>query len=130
MAEENREATEPRSEGATSLSLLQRIRANDQDAWHRMVHLYTPLVRYWFSRKGARADQLDDLVQEVFQAATTSLGSFRRERANDTFRGWLRGVANNKWLMHLRSGGRQPQACGGTDAFAQIARSAGSNRQC
>jgi RNA polymerase sigma-70 factor (ECF subfamily) len=104
----------------TSLSLLQRLRNNEQDAWQRLVQLYTPLVRYWCGRWGARGDALDDLVQEVFQAASRSLTSFRRDRPGDTFRGWLRGISRNIFLMHLRRNSHQPQASGGTDAFVRM----------
>jgi RNA polymerase sigma-70 factor (ECF subfamily) len=120
MAEGSERGPGGRREQGTSLSLLQRIRTNDQDAWRRLVQLYTPLVRYWCGRWGVRADALDDLVQEVFQAAASSLPSFRRDRPGDTFRGWLRGISRNVFLMHLRRSTRQPQASGGSDAFALL----------
>ena len=34
----------------TSASLLQSLREQpDGDAWHRLVHLYTPLLRQWLA---------------------------------------------------------------------------------
>ena len=38
---------EQRPGQATSLSLLQRARANDQQAWARLTALYRPLVLFW-----------------------------------------------------------------------------------
>ena len=45
------DADSPRERG-TSLTLLGRARANEPGAWERLVHLYTPLVRYWCACAG------------------------------------------------------------------------------
>jgi len=34
----------------TSLSLLDRVKADDQQAWQHLVGLYTPLVWHWCAR--------------------------------------------------------------------------------
>jgi len=109
-------------EGAqpTSLTLLQRVRANDQEAWRRLVHLYAPLVRYWASRGGVPLSDGDDLVQEVFKAAAGSLEHFRRDRPGDTFRGWLRGITRHLIAGHFRRRAEQAQAAGGTGALDQL----------
>jgi RNA polymerase sigma-70 factor (ECF subfamily) len=104
----------------TSLTLLQRARANEPGAWDRLVHLYAPLVRFWCGRAGAGAADADDLAQEVFQAAFTGLGGFRRDRPGDTFCGWLRGITRNVLAQHFRRAGRHPRAAGGSDAFAKL----------
>jgi RNA polymerase sigma-70 factor (ECF subfamily) len=103
----------------TSLSLLQRARANDQKAWSRLVALYEPLVRLWCSRIGLSAEDVEDIVQEVFASTAAHLCDFRRDRPGDTFRGWLRVIARNAALMHLRraSGAR---AEGGSDAWQRL----------
>jgi RNA polymerase sigma-70 factor (ECF subfamily) len=107
-------------ESATSLSLLQRIRNGDAAGWRRAVELYTPLVYHWCQRRGVEGADADDVVQEVFQAAAAGIGDFRRERAGDTFRGWLRGIARHKVLAHWRSRSRQPNAPGGSSALERI----------
>src|SRR5262245_30421016 len=104
----------------TSLTLLELLRKNDAEAWRKTVHLYTPLVRHWLNRSGIRGADMDDLVQEVFRVASSSLPNFRRDRPGDTFRGWLRGIARNIVLKHFHKRGRQPQASGGTDAFVRL----------
>ena len=53
----------------TSLTLLQRLRANDNDAWRVTVQLYTPLVYHWCARGGVRGADAEDVAQEVFRAA-------------------------------------------------------------
>ena len=103
--------------GGTSMTLLDRVRANDQQAWRRLVHLYAPLVGYWCRRRGVREADVDDLTQDVFRKAFTALDTFRRDRPGDTFRGWLRVIARTQALDHHRLRGRQPaEAPGGTSA--------------
>jgi RNA polymerase sigma-70 factor (ECF subfamily) len=62
-----------------------------------------------------------DVLQEVFQAVTRGLVSFRREREEDTFRGWLWTIARNKLRDHHRRRQDRPQAIGGSEAQAQLA---------
>ena len=104
----------------TPLSLLERARANDPDAWRRLVELYRPLVLYWCNRCGLRAEDAEDVAQEVFAAASSGLGRFRRDRPGDTFRGWLRGIARNQALLHFRKNHGRPLAEGGTDAQTRL----------
>ena len=108
------------ADGATSLTLLQRARGGDGDAWHRLVDLYTPLVYHWCRRWGLQAVDTDDVVQEVFLAASRSLDQFRKERAGDTFRGWLRGITRNKLLGFSRRRGSPADGQGGTEALLQL----------
>jgi RNA polymerase sigma-70 factor (ECF subfamily) len=100
--------------------LLERLRANDSNAWHVMVRLYTPLVSHWCARGGVRGADAEDVAQEVFRAAATHLENFRRDRPGDSFRGWLRGITRNMVLQHFRRGYRDPRASGGTDAFLRL----------
>jgi RNA polymerase sigma-70 factor (ECF subfamily) len=100
--------------------LLQRAADRNQEAWARLVKLYTPLVAYWFRRDGLSEADTDDLVQEVFGAVAASLPQFRAHHRGGPFRGWLRGIARHKLIDHLRSGARQPQAEGGSVAYARL----------
>jgi RNA polymerase sigma-70 factor (ECF subfamily) len=104
----------------TSLTLLQRLRENQPEAWRTMVHLYTPLLCYWCARRGVRGADAEDVIQDVLQAAAAGLAHFRRERATDSFRAWLRGITRNMLVAHYRRTSRQPRAGGGTDALAQM----------
>ncbi|MDR3632931.1 MAG: sigma-70 family RNA polymerase sigma factor [Isosphaeraceae bacterium] len=112
---------EPRPDlGATSLTLLDRARANEADAWTRLVALYTPLVRHWCIAGGLQSTDVDDVVQEVCRAALAGLPTFRRDRAGDTFRGWLRALTRTALALHFRRRGRVPVASGGNAAFALL----------
>jgi RNA polymerase sigma-70 factor (ECF subfamily) len=104
----------------TPLSLLQRARANDQQAWGRLVALYRPLVLFWCRQARCPAKEIEDVAQEVFTAAAAGLGGFRHDRPGDTFRGWLRGIARNRVLLHFRRNHGQAQAEGGSDALGRL----------
>jgi RNA polymerase sigma-70 factor (ECF subfamily) len=106
---------------STSVTLLERVRSRDQDAWQRLLHLYTPLVVYWCQRGGVDARDAEDVCQDVFQAVTVGLEGFRREHSGQTFRGWLRGIARHKILDYFRRRQQQPEAEGGTDAQRRLA---------
>ena len=112
---------EPRPDpGATSLTLLDRARANEADAWARLVTLYIPLVRHWCLVGGLQPTDVDDVVQEVCRAALSGLANFRRDRPGDTFRGWLRTITRTALALHFRRRARVPVASGGSAAFARI----------
>jgi len=106
---------------STSLTLLERVRDRDEEAWARLTRLYAPLVERWCAHWGVRGPDADDVRQEVFQAVATNVDGFRRERSGDTFRGWLRVITRNKLIDHARRRGRQPEAQGGTDAQRRLA---------
>jgi RNA polymerase sigma-70 factor (ECF subfamily) len=105
---------------ATPLSLLERARARDEGAWHRLMTLYRPLVLYWCGRGGVARADAEDVAQEVFAATARDLGGFRRDRPGDTFRGWLRAVTRNQVLLHFRRSRGRPIAEGGEEALERL----------
>lgn len=56
----------------------------------------------------------------MFRAVAAGLAGFRRDRPEDTFRGWLHGITRNKLLGHRERAGRQPRAAGGTEAHLDL----------
>jgi len=105
---------------ATSLTLLERIRAGDSSGWRNVVDLYSPLVHYWCHRWGIDQADADDVAQEVFQAASQRIEQFRHEQAGDTFRGWLRGITRHKVLAFWRSRERLGGPVGGSEAWHRL----------
>jgi RNA polymerase sigma-70 factor (ECF subfamily) len=99
----------------TSRSLLALARERDGPAWSRLVELYTPLVYFWCRRAPVQEQDIPDVVQEVFRSVVTGLGSFRKQREGDTFRGWLRTVTRSKIADSFRRGSRTPPAPGGSE---------------
>jgi RNA polymerase sigma-70 factor, ECF subfamily len=99
---------------STSLSLLQRVKEQDSDAWDRLVDLYGPLIFLWCRRAGLNREDAKDVVQEVWIALKPRICSFRRDRPKDSFRGWLYGITRNKIGDHWRN--REPRGKGGSSA--------------
>lgn len=87
----------------TSLTLLERIRTGDESGWRHVFDLYTPLLTYWCRRWGVTGADAEDVVQEVYAAASAGIATFRRDREGDTFRGWLRGITRFKVLAYWRA---------------------------
>jgi RNA polymerase sigma-70 factor (ECF subfamily) len=111
----------------TSLTLLERVRANDQQAWQRLVGLYSPLVYHWCARWQVTDADADDVVQNVFLGVAAGIDSFRRPRpvsppvagevpSKGAFRGWLGAITRNKLRDFYERRQRQPAAQGGSEA--------------
>jgi RNA polymerase sigma-70 factor (ECF subfamily) len=113
---------------ATSLSLLVRLRANDADAWDRLVSIYAPLVYYWCRKLGLPDQETSDVFQDVFQSVATKIHTFQKAGPADTFRGWLRVITHNKIYDYYRRLGREPQAVGGTEANLRFSRLAATEK--
>ena len=112
--------TNPPNRESTSVSLLVRIRAGEDVAWHRLVEIYSPLVYANCRSAGIDPDAAGDVMQEVFQAVHKSIAAFRRDRPQDSFRKWLKSIVWNKSRDHFRRRNKQPRATGGSTAHAVI----------
>jgi RNA polymerase sigma-70 factor (ECF subfamily) len=106
--------------GSTSRSLLADAKLADPAAWERLAKLYAPLVAFWCRRWGVTDQDVVDVMQEVFSAVASHLHGFRKERAGDTFRGWLLTIARNKTRDYFRRRGEEPCAAGGTEASLRL----------
>lgn len=105
---------------STSTSLLLRVKQHDAEAWDRLVHLYGPLVYDWCRQQNLQPADAADVSQEVFRAVARSVVKFRRERASDTFRGWLWTITRNKVRDHFRARTDHEEARGGTEILRQL----------
>ncbi|UUO06949.1 sigma-70 family RNA polymerase sigma factor [Blastopirellula sp. J2-11] len=104
----------------TSASFLNSLQlASDDEAWDRLVGLYSPLIRGWLRRFGAAVDDIDDLVQEVLTVVFRRFPEFQKEPHAGAFRSWLRTIAANCLRDHWRKTNRRPKAVGGSD-FVQM----------
>ena len=106
----------PTSGTGTSLSMLDRVRADDPEAWRRLVQLYGPLVYSWGRRSGLRDEDAADLLQEVWRAVAAGIARFQRDPGSGSFRGWLWTIARNKLRDHFRARRQLPEAVGGSEA--------------
>ena len=124
MAHRSADPSSPLERGATestSLTLLQRARAREPEAWQRLVGIYASLVYRWCRQGGLSPEDARDVGQEVFLAVDLNLDRFRRDRPGDRFRGWLWTITQNKVRDHFRRQGHAVQAKGGTSAQQWIA---------
>ena len=118
------------SANRTSLSLLERVKADDQQAWQRLVRLYTPLVCHWCGRWQVTGADADDVVQDVFLAVAAGIEKFQRLRpavsapapsavagaeTTGSFRAWLGAITRNKLRDFYERRQHQPVAQGGSD---------------
>jgi RNA polymerase sigma-70 factor (ECF subfamily) len=98
--------------------LLARVHQNDDDAWDRLITLYTPLVWHWCRKLELPRQDAADVFQEVFRAVAAHIAEFHRDRPGDTFRGWLRSITRNKVHDYFRAQKREPRGSGGSEARA------------
>ncbi len=115
---------ESRFSNKTSLSLLQRAKSDDQEAWEKIVQLYGPLVYSWLRRAGLSNDDMSDVFQDTFRAVAQGLVNFKPNEKVGSFRAWLRTVTRSKVANFYKSLSQRPAATGGTEAnvrFAEVA---------
>jgi RNA polymerase sigma-70 factor (ECF subfamily) len=79
--------------------ILKKVLAGDRDAYRSIVKEYGSVVRACLAGHLSSADIVEDLAQETFIAAYEHLGEFDLE---EDFGPWIKGIARNKMLMHLR----------------------------
>lgn len=108
---------------ATSLSLLQRVGANDQQAWQQFVKLYAPLVYSWLREAGLQAADMADVSQEVFQVVHRKISTFEpHRRPVGGFRAWLWGIVRLKLLEFWHLQNHQGIGTGGSSAYRRLQR--------
>lgn len=79
--------------------LVRAVLDGDQQAFAPLVERYQRMVAGVAWRYGASADEVDDLVSEVFIKTYTNLGRYRPEHAFST---WLYRLAANHLVDHGR----------------------------
>lgn len=119
-SESTNSETQQQAVTSTTRSLLLGLKDQDAEAWNRMVQLYTPLVYYWCQKHGLKTDDIPDVVQEVFKSVAVHISRFRKERAQDTFRGWLRVITRNKAMDVHRRFHREAHGEGGSEALQRL----------
>jgi len=79
--------------------VIQRVLRGDRDAYRAIVKEYGSLVRACLAGHLSSTDIVEDLAQETFVAAYEHLRDFK---VDQDFGPWIKGIARNKLLMHLR----------------------------
>lgn len=104
----------------TSVSFLDSLQqTSDEEAWSRLVELYSPLIRGWLKRHGAAVTDLDDICQDVLAVVFRRFPEFRREPRIGAFRAWLRTITVNCVRDHWRKKNKHAAGMGGS-AFGEV----------
>jgi len=108
-------ASTAQKHASTSLSLLERVRGEDPEAWRRFVHLYSPLVYSWVRRATLDTEDVADVLQEVWHAVAANVGRLEHSPGKGALRAWLWTVTRNKIRDLFRARQHRPEAVGGSD---------------
>jgi RNA polymerase sigma-70 factor (ECF subfamily) len=96
----------------TSLSLLEQVRdPAAEEAWDRLVALYTSLLHTWLSATGLQTADRDDLTQRVLEVLVRQMPEFAHGGRPGAFRAWLRSITVNLLREFWR---RRPTAGSGS----------------
>ena len=98
------------SESVTiSSTLLTGALSANPNAWVMIVTRYSPKIMTWMLLAGVDSSDAPDLLQDVWRSVLMSLKNFRREKPDDTFRGWLRTIAQRRIADYFESRSQQPR---------------------
>ena len=92
-----------------SSTLLTGARSANPNAWVMIVTRYSPKIMTWMLLAGVDSSDAPDLLQDVWRSVLMSLKNFRREKPDDTFRGWLRTIAQRRIADYFESRSQQPR---------------------
>ncbi|HKI37012.1 MAG TPA: sigma-70 family RNA polymerase sigma factor [Gemmataceae bacterium] len=79
----------------TSSSLLARVKNHDADACVQLVQWIGPFILRWCQRARLQAADRDDVSQQVLKNIWSRLATFRKDKPNDSFRGWVYTITRN-----------------------------------
>jgi RNA polymerase sigma-70 factor (ECF subfamily) len=111
---------EHRREVPTSLTLVARLRDQDQDAWRDLLSLYSPLVVRWCERQGLSEHDTADVAQNVFRQVALHVDTFHKDAEHGSFRGWLCRITHREITNFFRGRGRLDVPQGGTDLVERL----------
>lgn len=99
----------------TPSSFVAHLQSGNEAAWHRLVDLYAPLIYSWCRRSDLTPEDSAEVVQDTLRSVWQGIGAFQ-QKADGTFRGWLRTIASNKIRDVFRRDAHEPDAEGGSSA--------------
>ncbi len=101
----------------TSYTLLEQVRAADQQGWERFVDVYGPTLYGWC--RGASLTEADtaDVIQDTFRAVASGIEGFERTPDRQgAFTAWLWTVTQSRIRNHWERRIKKDDAVGGSDA--------------
>ncbi len=100
--------------------LVERLKANEPDAWRELLLLYGPLVDWWIAESNLPKPDRDDIFQNVFVAVAEGIQRFGEDGKPNSLRGWLRIITRSRVVDHFRRNSRTWPAKGGDAALTEI----------
>lgn len=106
----------------TRASLILRLQdASDLAAWDEFTGIYGPVVFRVALSRGFQAADADNLVQEVFMAVASSIGSWLKRDDRGSFRAWLLRIARNAVVDMITQKATRSLGRDGSDARLLLA---------
>ncbi len=106
----------------TSYTLLEQVRAADQQAWERFVDVYGPTLYGWCRSAGLPDADTADVIQDTFRAVASGIERFERTPDRQgAFTAWLWTVTQNRIKNHWQRRVSKDRADGGSDAQQLLA---------
>lgn len=99
----------------TPVSLLHGLREQDDDAWTRLVDMWTPLLFGFCRSKGFSSVDADDIVQAVMIRVYRGLPKFCRDGKGKRFRFWILTILRNEIADFYKRKANGIGAVGGSD---------------
>lgn len=92
------------SQWSTRSSMILELQAPSATRWKSFVLVYSPLLRFWISRKHVPVSAREDILQECLKSIFLGIGEFRRHKFEaGSFRGWLRTIVNRRIADYFRN---------------------------
>ena len=90
----------------TPVSLLERIKAGDQQAWTEFAHKYVGVLKQWCAKWKIQDSDSQDVVQDTLLAVVVGVANFQR-RGTGSFRAWMKTIAWRCWCDTLAKAERR-----------------------
>lgn len=104
------------STSATSIDLLNEMKAGNSDSWRNFVHIYTPLIYSWCRKANLQESDAADVTQDVLRAVVSGFEGLQFGEADNSFRGWLWTITRHELGRHFKKNHQTPDARGGSTA--------------
>lgn len=91
---------------STSISLLERIKSNDEEAWLEFSSCYINILEKWCKAWNIQSFDAQDVIQETLLAVMSGIKSFEH-RGTGSFRAWMKTIAWRCWSQTLAKAERR-----------------------
>ena len=85
---------------STSISLIERIKSKDEEAWLEFSNRYICILEKWCKAWRIQDFDAQDVIQETLLAVMNGIQSFER-RGTGSFRAWMKTIARRCWCHTL-----------------------------